>query len=53
MTKKQYRFNKSQTAYLVAKFNIGQETGQKRDSGVVARPPGGGGGGGGGEDSHI
>ncbi|XP_078368927.1 uncharacterized protein LOC144652746 [Oculina patagonica] len=36
-TKKPYRFNERQKAYLDAKFSIGQSTGKKLDGNVVAR----------------
>lgn len=36
-TKKPYRFSEKQKMYLVAKFNIGQETGRKLDPDVVAK----------------
>ena len=36
-TKKPYRFNEAQKAYLEAKFNIGQATGRKLDGETVAR----------------
>ena len=36
-TKKAYRFNKEQKAYLDAKFAIGQTTGKKLDGDIVAR----------------
>ena len=36
-TKKSYRFNETQKAYLEAKFNIGQTTGWKLDGETVAR----------------
>jgi hypothetical protein len=36
-SKKKYRFNKKQKAYLKSKFNIGQDTGRKLDADVVAR----------------
>ncbi len=35
--KKPYRFNEKQNSYLVAKFNVGQDTGRKMDPEVVAR----------------
>ena len=36
-TKKSYRFNEKQKTYLIAKFNIGQETGNKMDPEVVSK----------------
>ena len=36
-TKKEYRFNEEQRRYLEARFNIGQESGMKLDSEVVAK----------------
>lgn len=36
-TKKSYRFNEAQKAYLEAKFSIGQTTGRKLDGETVAR----------------
>ena len=36
-TKKAYRFNEKQKAYLDAKFAIGQATGKKLDGDIVAR----------------
>ena len=36
-TKKAYRFNEEQRRYLEARFNIGQESGMKLDSEVVAK----------------
>ena len=36
-TKKSYRFNETQKAYLEAKFKIGQTTGRKLDGETVAR----------------
>jgi len=35
-TKKSYRFNETQKAYLEAKFNTGQTTGRKLDGETVA-----------------
>ena len=38
-TKKAYRFNEEQRRYLEARFTIGQESGMKLDSEVVAKDP--------------